>query len=412
MIVDDNPANLKLLEDMLRQRGHEVCSFPRGRMALASAAQHPPDLILLDINMPEMNGYEVCQRLKSSGEIPETPVIFLSALNETEDKVKAFQVGAVDYISKPFQFDEVHARVETHLKLHCLQRELKFHNERLECIVAARTRDLAEANARLKILDRSKNEFLHLISHELRTPLNGLLGVAEIFAAAMPSSGSTDELREVFEQARRRLLSMTDDALLLTQIDVNGAQSRRAHVSLHRVLTGAVGRAAAFAGLHRVALAPAPDCSDLVLGEEDLLIRALQALLETAVRFSAEGEMVRLACEVVPPWARVVIESSGMTIPDSVIPKLFDVFSLEESSTLGRDLGLGPAVAQRILALFGASVSAANREPPGVRVTVSFQAVAPAEVKSGEDFTPARRLPVRQSSNCRPEDRVPCPALP
>jgi len=104
MIVDDTPANLKLLEDMLRQQGHEVHAFPRGRLALDAAARNPPDLILLDINMPEMNGFEVCERLKASGSGAGIPVIFLSALTETEDKVKAFRTGGVDYISKPFQF--------------------------------------------------------------------------------------------------------------------------------------------------------------------------------------------------------------------------------------------------------------------------------------------------------------------
>jgi CheY-like chemotaxis protein len=117
MAVDDNPANLKLLEDMLCQSGYEVRSFPRGRLALAAADQEPPDLILLDINMPEMNGYEVCEQLKSSPRLCGVPVIFLSALNDVEDKVKGFRSGGVDYISKPFQFEEVQARVETHLKL-------------------------------------------------------------------------------------------------------------------------------------------------------------------------------------------------------------------------------------------------------------------------------------------------------
>src|SRR5450432_4410661 len=117
MVVDDNPANLKLLEDMLRQRGYEVSSFPRGRLALDAAIQDPPDLILLDINMPEMNGYEVCERLKCDPRVAGIPVIFLSALNATEDKVKGFRSGGVDYVSKPFQFEEFQARVETHLKL-------------------------------------------------------------------------------------------------------------------------------------------------------------------------------------------------------------------------------------------------------------------------------------------------------
>src|SRR5258705_3079838 len=122
MVVDDNPANLELLEEMLRRRGYEVRSFPRGRLALAAADQEPPDLILLDIIMPEMSGYEVCEQLKSSAHLSDIPVIFLSALNEVEDKVKGFRSGGVDYVSKPFQFEEVEARVETHLQLRRAQK--------------------------------------------------------------------------------------------------------------------------------------------------------------------------------------------------------------------------------------------------------------------------------------------------
>lgn len=129
MVVDDNPANLKLLEDMLRQNGYEVKSFPRGRLAIAAAEDEPPDLILLDINMPEMSGYEVCEKFKESSTLSGIPVIFLSALNQTEDKVKGFQSGGVDYISKPFRFEEVQARVNTHLKL---WRAQKIERELLE----------------------------------------------------------------------------------------------------------------------------------------------------------------------------------------------------------------------------------------------------------------------------------------
>jgi DNA-binding response OmpR family regulator len=122
MVVDDQPANLRLMENMLRRQGYAVRSFPRGRMALTAAGQQAPDLILLDINMPEMNGYEVCERLKSDPRLAAIPVIFLSALDATEDKVKAFRSGGVDYVSKPFQFEEVQARVETHLQLRRAQR--------------------------------------------------------------------------------------------------------------------------------------------------------------------------------------------------------------------------------------------------------------------------------------------------
>jgi two-component system sensor histidine kinase/response regulator len=376
MVVDDNPANLKLLEGMLRQRGHEVCSFLRGKQALARAARNPPDLILLDINMPEMDGYEVCERLKATEQIAGIPVIFLSALSETQDKVKAFQSGAVDYISKPFQFDEVHARVETHLKLHDLQRALKRQNEHLEEAVAARTRELAQATERLTILDRSKSEFLGLISHEIRTPLIGVLGVAETVLEGMSFTDENDELREVFERSRRRLLSMIDNALLLTQINAGGVQLGTAQVCLHGVLSRAIAETTEFAEFRRVGLEPPAARPDLVQGDDDLLVKALQSLIETAVRFSDEGETVRLAYEVVPDSLRVIIESYGKSIPGPVLPKFFALLSVDESSTPGRDLGLGPAVAYRILSLLGASVCVENREPSGIRFTLSFRRVA------------------------------------
>jgi CheY-like chemotaxis protein len=127
MVVDDQPANLKLLEDLLTEQGHAVRSFPRGRLALEAAARNPPDLILLDINMPEMNGFEVCKKLKADAKLAPVPVLFLSALNQTADKLNAFRTGGVDYITKPFQVEEVRARVETHLQLHrarLVEREL------------------------------------------------------------------------------------------------------------------------------------------------------------------------------------------------------------------------------------------------------------------------------------------------
>jgi putative two-component system response regulator len=144
MIVDDNPINLKLLEDMLLKEGHRVRSFPLGRLALAGALMNPPDLILLDINMPEMNGYEVCRRLKSDARLSEIPVIFLSALNSAEDRVLCFQCGGADYVSKPFHVEEVQARVDAHLKLRNLHLETKAHNARLQELVGIQVKRIAD----------------------------------------------------------------------------------------------------------------------------------------------------------------------------------------------------------------------------------------------------------------------------
>jgi two-component system, sensor histidine kinase and response regulator len=369
MIVDDNPANLKLLEDMLVQRGYGVGSFPLGRLALAAAAMNPPDLILLDINMPEMNGYQVCEHLKATAELSDIPVIFLSALNETRDKLSAFRSGAVDYVSKPFQFEEVYARVETHLQLHALQQALKLDNERLEEVVAARTTELAEANRRLTILDRSKSDFLSLISHEFRTPLNGLLGVGELILDQMPPTEENNELQLMFERSRQRILSMLDDALLLAQIDVKRGNFTSAPVCLRGILDRATNKVARFAESRSVTLSRLSGELELVQGDQDLLVRAFQALVETAVKFSTEGETVRLFCEP----GSVTIESCGRSIPTSALGKFFDVFSIAEAVTPGGDLGVGPALAHRILSLFGGSVSVANCSSPGIKLTISFR---------------------------------------
>jgi sigma-B regulation protein RsbU (phosphoserine phosphatase) len=145
LVVDDTPANLQVLTGMLKDRGYKVRPVPSGKLALLAARKAPPDLILLDINMPEMNGYEVCQHLKADEVLWGIPVIFISALNENLDKVNAFALGGVDYITKPFQMEELHARVETHLKLRRLQVELEEANARLERVNGRMSRDLATA---------------------------------------------------------------------------------------------------------------------------------------------------------------------------------------------------------------------------------------------------------------------------
>jgi diguanylate cyclase (GGDEF)-like protein len=131
LVVDDTPANLSLLSGMLKEKGYKVRPVPSGKLALMAAASDPPDLVLLDINMPEMDGFEVCRRLKADERLKDIPVIFVSALSEVLDKVEAFRAGGVDYIQKPFQIEEVDARVTTHLKIRDLQMEREKRIETL-----------------------------------------------------------------------------------------------------------------------------------------------------------------------------------------------------------------------------------------------------------------------------------------
>jgi diguanylate cyclase (GGDEF)-like protein len=157
LIVDDNPINLDLLSSMLQKQGYRVRVATNGVRALAAARSVQPDLVMLDINMPEMDGYEVCRRLKAGELTRDVPVIFISALDEAMDKVKAFQSGGADYVTKPFQFEEVLARIENQLKISRLQREMERKNAELQ-----------QANLHLE----RANRMLHSLSY--LDPLTGI----------------------------------------------------------------------------------------------------------------------------------------------------------------------------------------------------------------------------------------------
>ncbi|NJR46211.1 MAG: response regulator [Hyellaceae cyanobacterium CSU_1_1] len=139
LAIDDTPENLALLSQMLTEKGYKVRSVTKGSTAIRGAVFAPPDLILLDVKMPEMNGYEVCQQLKANDRTRDIPIIFISALGDIFDKVKAFQVGGVDYITKPFQIEEVLARLDTHLTIRHLQIRLEVQNSQLQQQIAEKT---------------------------------------------------------------------------------------------------------------------------------------------------------------------------------------------------------------------------------------------------------------------------------
>jgi len=145
LIVDDGPENLRVLSELLRSEGYLTRPVSDGDLALQAAAADPPDLILLDIMMPGMDGFEVCRQLKKDTRLRDIPVVFLSAMDDVADKVKAFSVGGVDYVSKPFQFPEVRMRVENHLRLRRLQVELEVKNRRLVDLVSEQVREISDS---------------------------------------------------------------------------------------------------------------------------------------------------------------------------------------------------------------------------------------------------------------------------
>ncbi|TVU52008.1 MAG: hybrid sensor histidine kinase/response regulator [Arthrospira sp. PLM2.Bin9] len=174
LIVDDVPENIRLLSTMLMEFGFRVRKSINGKMALMAVKALKPDLILLDINMQGINGYQVCEALKNNPETSEIPIIFVSAINQIEDKIKAFQVGGVDYITKPFQVEEVMARIHNQLKIQNLQRDLQLQNQQLK----ATQKQLAATQ--VELIQKEKmvalNQLVAGIFHELNNPINFISG--------------------------------------------------------------------------------------------------------------------------------------------------------------------------------------------------------------------------------------------
>jgi two-component system sensor histidine kinase/response regulator len=349
LIVDDTPGNVLLLVRMLTERGYKARPVLSGKLALPAARTEPPDLILLDIAMPEMNGYEVCEQLKADAALKEIPVIFISALNETIDKVKAFRVGGVDYVTKPFQFEEVYARVQTHLRIRSLQRQLSDQNENLERLVAERTRELAKAYERLQKSGRLKDDFLCMISHEIRTPANGVLGVGNLVLALCPPSKDRTLYADLFEQSSLRLHNLIEDAIMITDMEK---------------LTLKNGAAISFPDLLAEVRASLPDIqisieqsaaleTFFLKGHHPLLKRALESMILLATSFSRNKHTAHLTGVVEERVLRVQLEVDALSLSDEQAAVFFEIESSVRSASSAESLGLAPVVAYQIISAFG-----------------------------------------------------------
>lgn len=369
MIVDDEPNNLDVLERMLREEGrHEVVAFPRVDMALAAARENPPDLILLDILMPGIDGYEACRRLKADTRLAGIPVLFLSALSDPLDKVNAFDLGAVDYITKPLSESEVLARVRTHLNL----RRYQLHMEEL---VRLRSEELVEAHRRLRIWNDAKSQWLSVLSHEMRTPLTGIFGVTDYLFDEMPPDSPLYEFRPLYEAARARMQKLVDDAHLLTFIDVASDAYRMTPVALRMAIEEAV------AGLKNteVEIERRPGMEDLgeatIMADPSLLFRACADLLMAAALCVPTGGKVAMDASLADGEIQLILHTDGPRLPPAAIETFFEVGGQRMLVHGGGDFGLGPALAARIVELLKGRVSIANGSRRGIVIKVVLPVV-------------------------------------
>ena len=390
LIVDDIEINRMLLRVAFKAEGHTTLEAADGLEALQILSRETVDVVLTDILMPRMDGYRLCHEIRTSNRLHDLPiVIYTSTYTSPGDEKLALSLGADKYLKKPSPFQVILTAVHEAIAMpHAIPQTevrqevevLKQYSDRLVAKLEERNIELAEANERLTILDIAKSDFLRVIAHELRTPLFGLISVGDLLLAGVPTTEDNRKLLGMFARSRQRLLSIMEDVLLLTEINVNGEQFRLVPVSLSDVVVSALRSATEFADSRHVKFSCPSTHVGLVVGDVDLLARAMRSLLETAVKFSEKGKIVALAYETVSDVTRVSIESHGLSISSAAMPKFFDVFSIGEALTPGGDLGLSPALAYRILSLFGASVSVANLEPSGIRLTISLKSVAPTAV--------------------------------
>ncbi|XGV98710.1 MAG: response regulator [Leptolyngbya sp. BL-A-14] len=397
LIIDDSPDNLRALSIILTKRGYKVRCATSGAMALASVKNLPPDLILLDIRMPVLDGYEVCQQLKADSQTREIPIIFLSAANDLDGKIKAFEVGGVDYIAKPFQMKEVLARITNQLTIQRLQNQLVEQNQRLQKEVDEhRQTEAALYNAKVaaEAANYAKSEFLSRMSHELRTPLNAILGFTELMRNDLSLSKDYQEYLASIHQSGENLLKSLNHVLAVTSTGIHELSVEERDVDLYQLLEtiALLCQPKAFAKGLQLTVACAPTVPQSFYVDEGKLRQVLINLLENAIQFTQQG-IVSLRVKVdsgqanssegeqvdktqMPSLVLVFeIEDTGMGIADHEMSHLFQVFSQAEAGRkAGRGVGLGLFISRQFVRLMGGDITITST--PGQGTLVRFYILA------------------------------------
>lgn len=315
LVVDDNYANLRLLADILLANHYEVYEASSGPLALSMAQTLQPDLILLDIAMPVMDGYQVCQALKADPRTCDIPIVFISALTETDDIVRGFEVGGVDYITRPFKFREVLARVASQITLVRQRREIE----------ALRRQD----RQTFESISRMKDEFIRMATHDLRNPLNVILGytaVLEHIAVAEEHRSLMDEARLAIRSNVEKMRRLVTDMLELAQMET-GEHFHPEPVSLNSFLAETIGSFRLLAEQHRIALTYIPPVEDVrVLADPDAMTRVMDNLLINALNYTPSGGRVIVRARGWNSRAVIVVADTGIGVPPEDLPYLFDAF--------------------------------------------------------------------------------------
>lgn len=368
LIVDDTHQNVQVLSQMLRDAGYKVFAAFNGEDALKLMFKRKPDLVLLDVMMPGMNGFEVCQKIKSDPEIAHLPVIFLSALNDIEAKIKAFEAGGVDYVTKPFQQQEVLARISLHLRLH----DLELERER-------NIAELREKQLHLERLNKEKDDVLAIISHDMRNPLGGIIGVSNLLRTeAVTDPEEVEEMLMLIESSAERLLGLVNDLLDIAVIEANIVRLERSPVEITGLVHDIVhlhSPAAKNKGVNLVT--NFPNEKIIVNLDASKIGQVVGNLLSNAIKFTPKEGTVSIGAKSVDEDTILIeVEDSGIGIPPEMMPRLFEKMGgHQRPGTDGeKGTGLGMPLVKRYVEVHNGTLDVSSKEGIGTRFVISLPA--------------------------------------
>jgi signal transduction histidine kinase len=371
LAIDDTPANLLTLGAAL-SADFDLQIATSGVEGIALAEANPPDLILLDVMMPEMDGYAVCTHLKADPRLRDVPIVFVTALSDSEAESRGLQLGAADYLTKPIKVDIARRRIRNLVERRQYEAELLRYRQHLESMVAERTLQLSIAKEEAESANRAKTAFLATMSHELRTPLNGIMGMAGLALRRASEPKQKEQLSRVLD-AGERLLSMISNILEITKIEAERLTLASADFRLGDVLAKSqqsLTEQAANKGLAcQVVFAPA--LADLVLrGDPQRLELVLGNLLGNAVKFTHDGEVVlQVTCseEAGQFRLRFAVKDSGIGISPEDQARIFSLFEQVDSSMTRcfSGAGIGLPICRHLVALMGGEMGVESQPGQG-----------------------------------------------
>lgn len=342
LVVDDTPDNVRLLMEILGERGYKTRPALDGPHALATTHAEPPDLILLDIIMPKMDGYQVCEQLKADERTRDIPVIFISALNRVFDKVKAFSVGAVDYITKPFQAEEVLARVETHLALRNLQKNLQqeiARRKQSEEELRKLYQQLQEANA-------SKNKFFSIIGHDLRGPVGTLRELNEIIVENSECYSKDEIIKMMLVQrdSTNNLFALLENLLTWARSQQEMIKYQPQRINMMTIVTSNIALLTSKGAQKEITLRNGIEEKIFVYADYHMVNTVVRNLLSNALKFTQPQGTIDISATQNGRYVEVAVSDTGTGIPEECLAQLFRIDArfkrLGTANEQGTGLGL------------------------------------------------------------------------